>query len=40
MGADIEAWDTDIYWRLGLPAAWLAAGIAGFVAPQRPCRWA
>ena len=34
-----EAWDSDLYWSLGMPVAGLCAAVLGFLAPERPWRW-
>jgi len=34
-----EAWDSDLYWSLGMPVAGLCAALLGFLAPERPWRW-
>jgi len=34
-----EAWDSDLYWSLGMPLVGLCAGLFGFLVPQRPWRW-
>jgi hypothetical protein len=35
-----EAWDSDLYFSLALPAIGLAVALLGFLIPQRPWRWA
>jgi hypothetical protein len=39
MSGKREAWDSELYFTLGIPAVCLVAGILGFVEPQRPWRW-
>ncbi|MDN5941958.1 MAG: hypothetical protein L0H94_08765 [Nitrospira sp.] len=34
-----EAWDSEFYLTLGIPALCLVAGILGFIEPKRPWRW-
>ncbi|MBD0316771.1 MAG: hypothetical protein ICV75_08775 [Nitrospiraceae bacterium] len=34
-----EAWDSDLYFTLGIPVLCLVAGVLGFAEPQRPWRW-
>lgn len=34
-----EAWDSDQYYKIGLPVMFGAATIAGFIAPNKPWRW-
>ena len=34
-----EAWDSDLYFTLGIPALCLVAGMFGFYGPDRPWRW-
>ena len=34
-----EAWDSPLYWTIGLPAAGLAALLIGFAAPRPEWRW-
>jgi len=34
-----EAWDSDLYWSLGMPVVGLCAALFGFLSPQRPWRW-
>jgi hypothetical protein len=34
-----EAWDSDLYFTVGIPALCLVAGILGYVEPHRSWRW-
>ena len=34
-----EAWDTDLYWLIGLPLCYLVAGVLGWLGPDRIWRW-
>lgn len=34
-----EAWDSGLYWSLGMPLMALASAAAGFLSPKRPWRW-
>lgn len=34
-----EAWDTDLYWLIGLPLCYLVAGVLGYLGPERIWRW-
>ena len=34
-----EAWDSEIYFRVGLPVCYAVSGIFGFVEPQHSWRW-
>ncbi len=34
-----EAWDSELYFTIGIPALCLVAGILGYVEPHRPWRW-
>jgi hypothetical protein len=35
-----EAWDSPLYWMAGYPAGIAVAGVLGYLAPERPWRWA
>lgn len=35
-----EAWDSDVYWTLGLPIAMLVSVLAGFISQGRDWLWA
>jgi hypothetical protein len=35
-----EAWDSSLYWTIAYPAAILVAAALGYLAPDRPWRWA
>jgi peptidoglycan/LPS O-acetylase OafA/YrhL len=35
-----EAWDSELYFLVALPALGLLTGVLGVVAPERPWRWA
>lgn len=35
-----EAWDSSFYWTAAYPAGLAVAAILGFLAPDRPWRWA
>ena len=35
-----EAWDDPLYWRAGYPALALIAGVSGYLAWEKPWRWA
>ena len=34
-----EAWDTELYWLIGLPLCYLVAGVLGWIGPERIWRW-
>jgi hypothetical protein len=34
-----EAWDTELYWLIGLPLCYLVAGALGWLGPERIWRW-
>ena len=34
-----EAWDSEIYFRIGLPVCYAVSGIFGFVEPHHSWRW-
>lgn len=34
-----EAWDSDLYFSMGIPIVCLVAGILGYVEPERSWRW-
>ena len=34
-----EAWDSELYWSLGMPVVGLCAAVLGFLTPERPWRW-
>src|SRR5919106_1509780 len=34
-----EAWDTDLYWLIGLPLCYLVAGVLGWFGPEHIWRW-
>jgi hypothetical protein len=34
-----EAWDSELYFSIALPAIGLSAAILGFLLPHRPWRW-
>jgi len=34
-----EAWDSDLYWSLGMPILLVCAALFGLLAPERPWRW-
>jgi len=34
-----EAWDTDLYWLIGLPLCYMVAGVLGWLGPERIWRW-
>ena len=34
-----EAWDSGLYWRVGLPACYAASGIFGYIEPRCAWRW-
>ena len=34
-----EAWDTDLYWLVGLPLCYVVAGVLGWLGPERIWRW-
>ena len=34
-----EAWDSDVYFTLGIPAVCLLSLVLGFIEPTRPWRW-
>ena len=34
-----EAWDSGVYFRVGLPVCYAASGIVGYVKPRRSWRW-
>lgn len=36
---EVEAWDSGLYFLIGLPIMFGAAAIAGFIVPDRPWRW-
>lgn len=40
MAGEREAWDSGLYWALLYPLAIGAAGLLGYVFPERPWRWA
>lgn len=40
VGGRREAWDSPLYWTFAYPAALAIAGILGYLAPDRPWRWA
>ncbi|HVG84623.1 MAG TPA: hypothetical protein VM820_08890 [Vicinamibacterales bacterium] len=35
-----EAWDSSLYWSVAYPLAIAVAGALGYLAPDRPWRWA
>lgn len=35
-----EAWDSPLYWQAAYPLAIALSGLLGYVAPERPWRWA
>lgn len=35
-----EAWDSPLYWNVAYPLAIVLAGVLGYVAPEKPWRWA
>lgn len=35
-----EAWDSSFYWTAAYPAGLVVASVLGFLAPDRPWRWA
>ncbi|MDF0645832.1 MAG: hypothetical protein P0111_17530 [Nitrospira sp.] len=35
----LEAWDSELYFSVGIPAVCLVACILGYVEPERPWRW-
>ena len=35
-----EAWDSSLYWTVAYPVAVAVAGTLGYLAPDRPWRWA
>src|SRR5687767_208260 len=35
-----EAWDSPLYWMAGYPGGIAVAGVHGYLAPERPWRWA
>lgn len=35
-----EAWDSLLYWNVAYPLAIALAGILGYMAPEKPWRWA
>ena len=35
-----EAWDSPLYWYMAYPLAIALAGLLGYIAPQKPWRWA
>jgi hypothetical protein len=35
-----EAWDSSLYWTVAYPAGVAMAGTIGYLAPDRPWRWA
>jgi hypothetical protein len=35
-----EAWDSSLYWTVAYPAGVAVAGTLGYLAPDRPWRWA
>jgi len=34
-----EAWDSGLYFTVGIPVICLVAGVLGYVEPERPWRW-
>jgi hypothetical protein len=40
VGGRREAWDSDLYFSVALPAIGLVVALLGFLIPQRPWRWA
>jgi len=34
-----EAWDSGLYFTVGIPVVCLVAGVLGYVEPERPWRW-
>jgi hypothetical protein len=40
LGHRREAWDSDLYWAAGYPAAMLACAALGFFFPRSTWRWA
>lgn|SRR5690554_704255 len=39
LGGRVEAWDSPLYFPVGMPVALLAAGLFGAAAPKRAWRW-
>lgn len=35
----VEAWDSPLYWSLGVPLLYLLAAVLGYLAPDKPWRW-
>jgi hypothetical protein len=39
LGGRREAWDSDLYYTVALPAAAVVAVVLGFLVPEKPWRW-
>lgn len=40
MSRKVEPWDANGYWTIAYPLAIALAGVLGYLAPDRPWRWA
>ena len=40
LGGRREAWDSSLYWTVGMPAAIVAAALLAWFEPRKPWRWA